>query len=86
MIEELLRKGAQSFAGLSVLAGIYLVQRFLLFLARLVLPPREAEVHSARDVKSRKHQTFSLQIKRVQSCSLCGMLLGAISGFIVFWI
>ena len=86
MIEDLLRKGILSLVGLSVLAGIYLVQRFLLFLARLVLPVREADVKSARDINSRKHRTFGLRVKRVLICSLCGMLLGAVAGFIVFWI
>jgi hypothetical protein len=80
MIEELLRKGILSLFGLSVLAGIYLVQRFLLFLARRVLPVREAEVQSARDIKSRKHLTFGLRVKRVLLCSLGGMLLGAVAG------
>ncbi|NQV28674.1 MAG: hypothetical protein HQ518_30345 [Rhodopirellula sp.] len=86
MIEELLRKGILSLVGVSVLAGIYLVQRFLLFLARRVLPVREAEIQSACELKSKKHRTFGLRIKRVLICSLAGMFLGAVVGLAVFWI
>ncbi len=86
MVEELLSKGSQSLFGLSVLAGIYLVQRFLLFLARSVLPVREADVQSARYLQSKKQRTFGLRVKRVLMCSLGGMLLGAVAGLLVFWI
>lgn len=86
MLKELLMKGIQGMFGLSVLAGIYLVQRFLMFLASRVLPVRENEVKSARDVQGKKHRTLGLRVKKVLICSLGGMLLGAVAGFLVFWI
>ena len=86
MLKELLMNGIQGMFGLSVLAGIYLVQRFLVFLASRVLPVREDDVKSARDVQGKKHRTLGLRVKKVLICSLGGMLLGAVAGFIVFWI